>query len=611
MCGITGMIHLEQDLRQQEALLRRMQDTLRRRGPDQEGIFLSPRCAMAHTRLAVIDVERGRQPMEITAGGETYTIVYNGELYNTPELRAQLEQEGVVFQTHCDTEVVLQSYAHWGPRCVEQCNGIFAFAIWEHSAQRLFLARDRIGVKPLFYAEIPGGLVFGSEIKALLQHPDVPHEIDEKGAAELLLMGPGRTPGYGVFRTVREVKPAHCGYYMQGNLHLHSYWELHAAVHTHSFAETAAHVRELVTDAVRRQLVSDVPIGTFLSGGLDSSLLSSLASRVLGERGETLCTFSVDYRDNDRYFQKSHFQPTSDPDYIRAMARYLGCQHHWTVLDTPALAKALYAAVDARDLPGMVDVDSSLLLFCGEIRKEVTVALSGECADELFGGYPWYRDADVRRVNGFPWAQSTAYRAKFMQEQLAKRIDPQAYVQDAYARTIAAAEKLPDDSPLEARMREMMKLNLDWFMQTLLDRKDRMSMYNSLEVRVPFCDYRIAEYLYNVPWEYKDWNGYEKGLLRTAMQDALPPEVLWRKKSPYPKTHNPSYLQTVAELLRGVIRDPETPLFQIVRREMLEELLEHEESVQWYGQLMTRPQIMAYFVQMDYWMRKYAVTVVL
>ena len=611
MCGITGMIHLEQDLRQQEALLRRMQDTLRRRGPDQEGIFLSPRCAMAHTRLAVIDVERGRQPMEITAGGETYTIVYNGELYNTPELRAQLEQEGVVFQTHCDTEVVLQSYAHWGPRCVEQCNGIFAFAIWEHSAQRLFLARDRIGVKPLFYAEIPGGLVFGSEIKALLQHPDVPHEIDEKGAAELLLMGPGRTPGYGVFRTVREVKPAHCGYYMHGNLHLHSYWELHAAVHTHSFAETAAHVRELVTDAVRRQLVSDVPIGTFLSGGLDSSLLSSLASRVLGERGETLCTFSVDYRDNDRYFQKSHFQPTSDPDYIRAMARYLGCQHHWTVLDTPALAKALYAAVDARDLPGMVDVDSSLLLFCGEIRKEVTVALSGECADELFGGYPWYRDADVRRINGFPWAQSTAYRAKFMQEQLAKRIDPQAYVQDAYARTIAAAEKLPDDSPLEARMREMMKLNLDWFMQTLLDRKDRMSMYNSLEVRVPFCDYRIAEYLYNVPWEYKDWNGYEKGLLRTAMQDALPPEVLWRKKSPYPKTHNPSYLQTVAELLRGVIRDPETPLFQIVRREMLEELLEREESVQWYGQLMTRPQIMAYFVQMDYWMRKYAVTVVL
>ena len=280
------------------------------------------------------------------------------------------------------------------------------------------------------------------------------------------------------------------------------------------------------------------------------------------------------------------------------------------MLDTPALAEALYAAVDARDLPGMVDVDSSLLLFCGEIRKEVTVALSGECADELFGGYPWYRDADVRRVNGFPWAQSTAYRAKFLRPELAEKIDAQAYVQDAYERTIRAAEKLPEDSPLESRMREMMKLNLDWFMQTLLDRKDRMSMYNSLEVRVPFCDYRIAEYLYNVPWEYKDWNGYEKGLLRTAMQDVLPPEVLWRKKSPYPKTHNPSYLRAVSEMLRKVLDAPDAPVLQIVRREMLEQLLDSEESVQWYGQLMTRPQIMAYFVQMDYWMRKYQVKVV-
>ena len=610
MCGFVGFTGLRE---QREAILHRMADRIIHRGPDMEGYHISgddPRTAIAlgFRRLSIIDLAAGKQPMYNEDG--TVVCVFNGEIYNFMDLRTELQAKGHIFKTHCDTEVVLQSYAHWGPRCVEQCNGIFAFAVWEHTAQRLFLARDRIGVKPLFYAEIPGGLVFGSEIKALLQHPDVPHEIDQNGVADLLLLGPGRTPGYGVFRTVREVKPAHCGYYMQGSLHLHPYWELHAAVHTDSFAETAAHVRELLTDAVRRQLVSDVPIGTFLSGGLDSSLLSSLSSQVLRERGETLHTFSVDYWDNDRYFRKSHFQPTSDPAYIRAMERYLGCQHHWTVLDTPALAEALYAAVDARDLPGMVDVDSSLLLFCGEIRKEVTVALSGECADELFGGYPWYRDADVRRVNGFPWAQSTAYRAKFLRPELAEKIDAQAYVQDAYERTIRAAEKLPEDSPLESRMREMMKLNLNWFMQTLLDRKDRMSMYNSLEVRVPFCDYRIAEYLYNVPWEYKDWNGYEKGLLRTAMQDVLPPEVLWRKKSPYPKTHNPSYLRAVSEMLRKVLDAPDAPVLQIVRREMLEQLLDSEESVQWYGQLMTRPQIMAYFVQMDYWMRKYQVKVV-
>ena len=610
MCGITGIVHFAQDLRQQETLLRKMQAVLVRRGPDQEGIFLSENCAMAHTRLAVIDTERGRQPMERSTGGETYTMVYNGELYNTPELRRQLEHEGVQFQTHCDTEVILQSYANWGPGCVEQLNGIFAFAIWEHHSKRLFLARDRIGVKPLFYAEIPGGLVFGSEIKTLLEHPEVPHEIDSSGIADLLLLGPGRTPGFGVFRTIREVKPAHCGYYMHGAMRLYPYWALHAAKHTESFTETACHVRELVIDAVRRQMVSDVPIGTFLSGGLDSSLLSSLASAELAKHEEKLQTFSVDYRDNDRYFQKSHFQPTSDPTYIRCMERYLGSVHHWTVLDTPALAEALYRAVDARDLPGMADVDSSLLLFCGEIRKEITVALSGECADELFGGYPWYRDPDVRRINGFPWAQSTAYRARFLRPEIAKQIDAQSYVQSAYEKTISSAEKLPGESPLESRMREMMKLNLDWFMQTLLDRKDRMSMYHALEVRVPFCDYRIAEYLYNVPWEYKDWNGYEKGLLRTAMQDVLPPEVLWRKKSPYPKTHNPSYLKAVSEMLSLMLADKNAPILQIVRKEMLEHLLQSDESIQWYGQLMTRPQIMAYVLQLNYWMEKYQVQIV-
>ncbi len=553
MCGIAGIIQKERNIREQEQLLRRMQCALERRGPDQEGIFCLDTCGLVHRRLAVIDVAQGKQPMQAAWNGITATIVYNGEIYNCPELRHQLQQEGAVFQTTCDTEVVLQAYLHWGKACVQKLNGIFAFAIWEAETKRLFLARDRIGVKPLFYAEVPDGLVFASELKALLLHPQVPHEIDATGIAELLLMGPGRTPGCGVFRTVRELKPAQ-------------------------------------------------------SGGLDSSIISSVAGRVMQEKGLPLHTFSVDYKDNARYFQKSHFQPTSDPDYIRRMAEYLNCVHHWTVLDTPALAKALYAAVDARDLPGMVDVDSSLLLFCGAIKQQVTVALSGECADELFGGYPWYRDPDIRMTDGFPWAQSTAYRMSFLREEFAQQIDGAAYVYQAYRTTADHAPKLPDDSPLEARMREMMKLNLDWFMQTLLDRKDRMSMYQSLEVRVPFCDYRIAEYLYNVPWEFKDWNGYEKGLLREAMRDYLPPEVLWRKKSPYPKTHNPNYLEAVSQMLADVLADPKAPILQLVQREKLERLLTNPESIQWYGQLMTRPQIIAYFVQLNYWMQKYAVT---
>ncbi len=613
MCGFCGMCSQSEDLRQKAVLLRQMQQTLGRRGPDQEGTFLTePHCIAAHRRLAVIDVERGRQPMTaVSSSGMRYTIVYNGELYNTMELQQQLMAAGANFETNCDTEVVLQAYIHWGAACAERFNGIFAFAVWEHEAQRLFLARDRIGVKPLFYAETADGLVFASEIKALLVHPDVPHEIDAQGISELLFMGPGRTPGCGVFRTIQELKRAECAFYDEDGLHVQTYWRLKAQPHTENFTQTAEHVRYLVEDAIRRQLVSDVPIGTFLSGGLDSSLISSVAARTFQKEGRTLHTFSLDYRDNDRYFQKSKFQPNSDPEYIRCMAEALGCAHHWTVLDTPELTAALFPALEARDLPGMADVDSSLLLFCSAIRKQVTVALSGECADEIFGGYPWYRDPEIRMTDGFPWAQSTAYRQSFLRKELSEQLDGSAYVDDAYRRTLADTDKLPEDSPLEARMREMMRLNLDWFMQNLLDRKDRMSMYSSLEVRVPFCDYRIAEYLYNVPWSYKDYRGYEKGLLRQAMQDYLPEKVLWRKKSPYPKTHNPAYYFAVSKLLAKVIADPNAPILKLIEKQRLEELLGGNESVQWYGQLMARPQTIAYFVQLNAWMRKYDVRIVL
>ena len=610
MCGIAGVISFTSSLRDRQRYLTRMQETLERRGPDQKGIFLSEHAALLHTRLAVIDPEHGAQPMHYSDGREIYTIVYNGELYNTGELRDALRAEGCTFETHADTEVLLKAYAVWGEACVQRCNGIFAFAVWEQKRQRLFLARDRMGVKPLFYMLTPERLLFGSEMKAILADPDVPHEVDIEGISQLLLFGPGRTPGCGVFRNMRELPAAHCAYYTeQGGLDVRCYWKLEAREHTENFAQTAEHVRFLLTDAIRRQLVSDVPIGTFLSGGLDSSLISSVAAREFAAEGRTLHTFSVDYTDNDKYFRKSKFQPNSDPAYIRQMQAYLQAQHHWTVIDTPALAAALYEAVDARDLPGMVDVDASLLLFCREIRSHVTVALSGECADELFGGYPWYRDPEIRAAYGFPWSQSTAYRMQFARPEIAELLTQRNDVDREYQATLQRTAYLPGESAAEHRMREMMRLNLDWFMQTLLDRKDRMSMYSALEVRVPFCDYRIAQYLYNVPWEFKEYKGYEKGLLREAMRDYLPEEILWRKKSPYPKTHNPNYLTAVTELLAERLKDPDAPILQFIRRDALEQLLYGDDNVQWYGQLMTRPQTIAYFLQMDYWMEKYQVKI--
>ncbi len=606
MCSIAGKINFERDIRDEKGTFLRIQNTLLKRGPDDKGMCSEEHASLIHTRLAVIDIENGKQPMEI----EHYIIVYNGELYNTEEIRAELKGYGVSFAGHSDTEVLLKSYIKWKEKCVEKFNGIFAFAIWDKKEEKLFIARDRIGVKPFFYYNRSGDFVFASEIKGILASGIVEAEADINSVSELILLGPGRTQGQGVFRNIEELPPATCGYFDKDGLKTWKYWSLEDKEHRDNLKTTIDTVRFLVTDAIKRQLVSDVPVCTFLSGGLDSSIISSIADRYFTENGETLHTFSLDYKDNDIYFKESKFQPNSDTTFINIMSGYLNGENHIIKLDTDELVSALFDAVDARDLPGMADVDSSLLLFCKEIKKQGTVALSGECADEIFGGYPWYRDRTIREIEGFPWAQSTAYRYKFLKKEFAEKINPTDFIYSRYRQTVDNADTTKTKSALDRRMKEMIKLNLDWFMQTLLDRKDRMSMYNGLEVRVPFCDYRIAEYLYNVPWEYKDYNHYEKGLLRKAMEGYLPDKILWRKKSPYPKTHNPAYLKKVSELLREIINDNTSPLLQIVKKKELEKLLTDNISQPWYGQLMTTPQTIAYFVQLDYWLRKYRVKII-
>ena len=595
MCGIAGMIFLKTDDATNEKMLR----TMYRRGPDAGGVYQDEDCTLLHRRLSIIDLAGGAQPMQLEFQGEAYVLVYNGELYNTEELRRELLKAGHTFQGYSDTEVVLHAYAQWGAECLQRFNGIFAFAVWERRKKRLFLARDRIGVKPLFYMEHGGGLLFGSEMKTILAYPGVKAQLDREGAAEILLMGPGRTPGCGVFHGMKELEPGWFGCFEDGKLSLHQYWCLRDWEHRESFEETADHVRYLVEDAVRRQMVSDVPVGTFLSGGLDSSLITAICAK---EMDGPLDTFSVDYVDNDRYFRADKVQPNSDGDYIRIMEAHLGTNHHWTVLSPQDLVDALEEATIARDLPGMADVDFSLLAFCKDVRKEVKVALSGECADEIFGGYPWYRDPEVRAVNGFPWAQNQVQRHRLLN--LEQEVD---YIQDRYLDTCRQSDILPGTDPCERRMKEMMNLNFRWFMQTLLDRKDRMSMNASLEVRVPFCDYRIAEYLYGVPWDYKDHQNQEKGLLRTAMEGWLPGEVLWRKKSPYPKTYDPRYEEIVTQRLKELLDDRGNPIWYLVNRQEAEKILTEESIWPWYGQLMRRPQTISFLLQIEFWIRHYQV----
>lgn len=597
MCAISGIIGTEAD----GATVSAMLSTMHRRGPDGSGVFQDQDVTLIHGRLAIIDPPGGKQPMTFSWAGERYTIIYNGELYNTEELRRDLTSKGHEFLGHSDTEILLHAYGEYGEDCVSRLNGIFAFAVWEQGRGRLFLARDRIGVKPLFYMLRNGGLLFASEIKTILTYPDVKARLDEMGAAQLILFGPGRLPGSGIFQDIQEVKPGCCGFFEEGRLTLRQYWKLKDREHRDSFEETVECVRYLVQDAILRQMVSDVPIGTLLSGGLDSSIITAVCAREMQERGEVLKTFSVDYQNNDQYFRANKFQPNSDNAYIQIMQNALGTDHRYTVLTPEDLYDALEDATIARDLPGMADVDFSLLAFCREIRQEVKVALSGECADEIFGGYPWYRDPEVRAKAGFPWAQNTAQRCRLLSP--AVKINGEELVMDAYTKTCRESDILPGTSDIDRRMKEMVNLNFAYFMQTLLDRKDRMSMYCSLEVRVPFCDYRIAEYLYSVPWEFKDYQGKEKGLLRQAVAGLLPKEILERKKSPYPKTFDPRYEQLMEKRLNTLMEDSTAPVWHLLSREEVKRMLLSPTQWPWYGQLMRRPQTMAYLCQIDFWLR--------
>ena len=609
MCGIGGFVDYERDARRGGPILHGMKRTLTPRGPDAEGTYFDEDAALVHRRLIVIDPEGGKQPMH--SPDRNTIIIYNGELYNTPDLRTELMSRGHEFVGHSDTEVLLHAYLEWKTDAFARLNGIFAFAIWEKRERRLTLCRDRLGVKPLFFAPIRNGLTFGSTIDTVLCHPEIEPALDEDGLRTLLLLGPARPPESGVFRQIKSLLPGHFAVLTPEAFTDHTYWKLEAHEHEDDLPTTIERTHTLICDAARRQLVSDVPLACFLSGGLDSSILSMLAAKDYAARGETLHTWSVDYRDNDKYFTKSIFQPNSDDSYIDQMVDFLGTHHHRVVLEPEALCAALLPATDARALPGMADVDSSLLLFCAAVKRGgTTVCLSGECADELFGGYPWYHREEILFEDTFPWSRSVGLRLGLLTPDAVR--NGEEFVRQHYRDTCDRAPKLSSDDKKAARMREMFVLNLDWFMATLLDRKDRMSMYSGLEVRVPFCDHRIVEYAYNMPWDFKSLEGREKGIVRRAFANELPKEIVYRKKSPYPKTFHPVYTRLCADYVRRIFEDNTSVAASLFDRNAVQKLMQRPESLAepWFGQLMRTPQIFAYIIQLDRWFRHYHVKIV-
>lgn len=609
MCGIVGFVNYNKNINNYRNVLNNMTQKLSYRGPDEQGFYTNKNVALGHKRLIVIDPIGGKQPMVERYSFGEYVIVYNGQIYNAKELRDILTKNNFEIYGHSDTEVLLKSYIYYGPDVVHHLNGIFSFAIWNTKTQELFLARDHFGIKPLFYTEFDNGLIFASELKSIFEYPGIKKILDNQGVSELFGIGPAHTPGFTIYKNIFEIKPGHFAIYNKDGLHIKQYWKLETRPHTDDFETTCSTVRYLIEDAISRQLVSDMPICTFLSGGLDSSIITKYASDYCKQNGlSPLDTYSVDYVDNDKNFVKSDFQPNSDNHYIKLMTDNTYSNHHDVLLDTPELANALEDAMIARDMPGMADVDSSLYLFCKEVKKEKTVTLMGECADEVFGGYPWFFREDSLTSGTFPWSIAISERSKLLNHAISSKVNLKDYINFRYRESLSNVEVLDNDSFDTSEKRKISYLTMTWFMQTLLDRADRMSMANGFEVRVPFCDYRLAQYMYNVPWNMKAYKGREKGLLRYVMRGVLPDEIVDRKKSPYPKTHNPTYLNTVKSILTEIMKDSDSPINYLLNRNYILDILNTDGKAftrPWFGQLMTGPQLMAYLCQVNMWLEIY------
>ena len=606
MSAIAGLV----DLRCDEQICQGMINTMLRRGPDSEAVYKDERCVLVYRKMSTQSKHAPAQINRFDWVGDKWAVINESEVNNINEMRNRMICLGHSFTSNEDAEVIVHGYAQWGKGFIDMLQGLVCFVLWNITKNTLLVVRDRMGIKPLFYMPHGSGLIFSSEIKTILAYPTVKAELDCTGAAQLILLGPGRIPGSGVLKNIYELEPGGYLEYDAHKLFCGKYWDLKDREHTESFDQTAEHVRWLVLDAIKGHIDVDANLGAFLSGGLDSSIICSVCAEELKKSGKVLNTFSVDYVDHEKFFVAGKYQPESDKQYIQIMRDHLGSTHHWTILDPYDLINCLEDATIARDLPGMADVDFSLLALCNQVKNTVGVALSGECADELFGGYPWFRDVKLRTSAGFPWAANIRYREGLLSERMKEQIDAESFVMDHFNSSIQKCDILPGGDAVDAEVKKMSYLNQKWFMQTLMDRNDRMSMYNGLEVRAPFCDHRIASYMYGVPWKFMEFNGREKGLLRYAMKGLLPDKVLWRKKSPYPKTFDPTYHKLVKQMLKDVICDVNQPVFQIVSRTAAIKLLDEEMNDPFYGRLMKSPQTIAYLLQINYWLKAYHVTIV-
>jgi len=606
MCGIIGWVDWERNLSEQRAMVQGMAESLQLRGPDDSGLWLSPRAALAHRRLFVIDPHGGVQPMTRRAGERSYTLVFNGEIYNFRDLSRDLRALGHTFETRSDTEVLLRAYMEWGPSCLERLNGIFAFAVWDETRQELFLARDHLGVKPLFYAERGGALLFASEEKALFKNPLVKRELGAEGLAQALTVGFVRTQGSSVYRGIQEIRPGHFAVYSRNGLKISRYWKLESREHTDDAETTLRRVRGMLEDVVTRQMVTDMNVCSMLSGGLDSSGVTAIAAKEYrATKNSALDTFTVDFVDEARHFRADLMHRDLDTPWARRVSELCGTNHRTVTLGAEDLLGHIHAPLTARDLPVSGEKEiSALLLFRKMKEAGATVVLSGEAGDEIFGGHPWFYVPQILNMNAFPWlAHAQNLGVPLLAPDIAKKVRAEEYLADTYQSTLNEVPKLPGESPHDARVREMFYLNINHFLRYMLDRMDRISMAASLEVRVPLCDHQLVEYMWNVPPAMKFAGNVEKGLLRQAMSHLLPEDVIARRKTAYPSLHDPSYVKGIRARVADIVNDNQSPVHGLLDREAVRRLTTEEVSPDHpFGAAVLKTRL-DLVIQLDHWLK--------
>lgn len=593
------------------SLLDQMRCTQLHRGDAKDAMLLTANCGLAHNHFEKETTPKTEfKPFTRKLYGKNFHLAFAGELYATDNLKKELEQVGFCFDTTEDEEIILYGFVHYGTEFFKRLDGVFSFALLEEEAQRLYLVRDGFGCKPLFYTYRDDTLIFATELKAILAHPYVKPVLSKSGLNEIFSLGPARSLGCGVFDNVSEVNPGEWICASPYGLHKETYWRMKAKPHEDSYEETIAKTTQMVMDAVKKQSVHEGKLGALLSGGVDSSVVTAIGSKFMMEAGEKMKTFSFDFTDNKTYFQSNAFQPSLDRPYVDIMANALDTEHAYLECTQETLFDGLKVSVRAHDLPAMADVDSSLHYFCKQVKKEADVVLTGECADEVFGGYPWFHREDLLDINTFPWTPSLKPRLDLLKKDFIETLDMNDYVQNAYHKTLQAIDYLPSESNEDKKKRRNGYLSLYWFMVTLLNRMERCSAQADLTARVPFADRKLAEYIYNAPWDMKMRGGVVKNLLREGFRGIVPDEVLFRKKSPYPKTYHPAYEKLLQDCLREIITDSASPLHHFVEKDAVLSFIDKKKDLgsPWYGQLMAGPQMLAYLIQIDYWMKEYNIS---